>query len=403
MNRTITFCIPSKSNLRYLKACIASIIENSYHKNQIIIYVDEDKDGTIEWLKSLTNPNIKYIENTSGILKGIGEGYNICVENSTTDLCFMFHADMMLGHYADYYLSEEVLKHVHAVVCATRIEPPLHPSGPEKIIQNFGMWPEENIQDGFKREEFNVFVKSNINENTPKVTDGLFAPWMIRRKDFLSMGGHDKIFHSYHEDSDIFNRFLLNNYTIKQSWNAMVYHLTCRAGIFENGITTRSQRVVEMQNRSFVEFIRKWGSVILHDELMKPIVTPKYDVGFVVTNSNIPIIETLEPWCSTLYCDYNNIQSVLNKLQPKSSFDMTNRIKPISNEKTNDIIISFDGNLLNNTNFNYLMNTPKILMDSGELGMMEYDIFTYDIKTLNRTEIALVDVNNTFYKSKLIS
>ena len=25
------------------------------------------------------------------------------------------------------------------VVCSTRIEPPLHPEGPEKIVENFGM------------------------------------------------------------------------------------------------------------------------------------------------------------------------------------------------------------------------------------------------------------------------
>ena len=46
----ITFCIPSKSNLRYLKPCIKSIQDNSYYPNKIIVYVDQDKDGTVEWL-----------------------------------------------------------------------------------------------------------------------------------------------------------------------------------------------------------------------------------------------------------------------------------------------------------------------------------------------------------------
>jgi glycosyltransferase involved in cell wall biosynthesis len=41
----ITFCIPSKSNLRYLKTCIPSIRENAYRDDhEIIIFVDSDED-----------------------------------------------------------------------------------------------------------------------------------------------------------------------------------------------------------------------------------------------------------------------------------------------------------------------------------------------------------------------
>ena len=50
----ITFCIPSKSNLRYLKTCIPSIRKNaSRDDHDIIIFVDSDEDGTIEWLEEV--------------------------------------------------------------------------------------------------------------------------------------------------------------------------------------------------------------------------------------------------------------------------------------------------------------------------------------------------------------
>ena len=64
MNK-ITFCIPSKSNLRYLKTCIPSIRENAYRKDHdIIIFVDSDEDGTIEWLKQVKDQyNLKYYVN----------------------------------------------------------------------------------------------------------------------------------------------------------------------------------------------------------------------------------------------------------------------------------------------------------------------------------------------------
>ena len=55
--------LPTWNNLRYLKACIPSIRKNSFNpKNKIVVFVDEDNDGTVEWLESVKNEyNLKYI------------------------------------------------------------------------------------------------------------------------------------------------------------------------------------------------------------------------------------------------------------------------------------------------------------------------------------------------------
>ncbi len=57
----------------------------------------------------------------------------------------IYHADM----YALPGLDEEIDKHIKpgVVVSATRIEPPLHPDGPEKILMDFGIEPEEFLED----------------------------------------------------------------------------------------------------------------------------------------------------------------------------------------------------------------------------------------------------------------
>ena len=62
----ITFCIPSKNNLRYLKGCIKSIQENSFHQNNIFVYVDKDEDGTSKWLEE---NNISFILNEESEIK----------------------------------------------------------------------------------------------------------------------------------------------------------------------------------------------------------------------------------------------------------------------------------------------------------------------------------------------
>lgn len=401
----ITFCIPVKSNLRYLKTCIFSIRENSYRKDHdIIIYVDEDKDGTVEWLNSVKDElNIKFYENKTGVLTGIGKGYDFCIEKSATDIFMIFHADMMLGKNADV----ECLKHLSEknVVCCTRIEPPLHPSGPEKIVMDFGFWPEENIHNGFKKSQFNEYVQSHLG--SPKITHGCFAPWMMYKMDFNLVGGHDKIFHSYHEDSDIFNRFYLLGYNFIQPWSALVYHLTCRAGIFENGLDKKSERVMEMQRRSLFEFIRKWGAPILHDDHMLPIVRKRYDVGFIIKNCIAPnhgvLFKELEPWCDTIYTDFPEFltRRYIEINQNNTNFDIRKKIKSTAEERINNILVEFDATKWKQEHYQFIQNFSLIIENTGEIGEFEYDIFKLNIKSMESYEQKLICSNDNWYLSKL--
>ena len=41
--------------------------------------------------------------------------------------------------------------------------------------------------------------------------------------------------HNPKEDSDIFNRFVLNGYELIQTWKGFVYHMTCRGSRFADG------------------------------------------------------------------------------------------------------------------------------------------------------------------------
>ena len=200
----ITFCIPSKSNLRYLKTCIPSIRKYAFRKDHdIIVFVDSDEDDTVNWLEQVKDQyNLSYYinPNLNKSLYGIGRAYDFCIEKSVTDIFMVFHADMMLGKHADLY-AYNCLKE-KTVVCSTRVEPPIHPNDGEKIQIDFGMWPEE-----WKEDEFNQFVETNLTET--KITDGIFAPWMMYKKEYLEiLGGHDPILHSCREDLDIFNRML---------------------------------------------------------------------------------------------------------------------------------------------------------------------------------------------------
>ena len=62
----------------------------------------------------------------------------------------------------------------------------------------------------------------------------------------------------------------------------------------------------------------------------------------------------------------------------------------LENKPDNDIIVEFDTKELNNDNFNFIVNLPIILQDSGEIGEMEYDIFKFYIKSLDTYEKDLI-------------
>lgn len=317
----ISFCIPSKSNLRYLKTCIPSIQNNSYYKdNEIIVYVDQDNDGTVDWLKQ---NNITYILNDSSEPKGIGYAYDAMFKRATYDLVVAFHADMVLGYQADLWMKK--YKKKDNVVCATRIEPPLHPPGHEKIVADFGMWPED-----INMEEFNDEVRAFIPNF--RLTKGMFAPWMIEKSQHL---GHDPIFKSVYEDADLFRRFVLAGYKMVQTWDALVYHFTCRGGQFAGAekiedFQKKDEKWMENNVISMREYIRKWGGLFREYGPCEPKPNKKYNVSLTFSDpSNITLgeLSLIEPFFDSIFVKEELANEYVTKIQPYSSFDIKKKFE----------------------------------------------------------------------------
>jgi len=362
----ITFCIPSKNNLRYLKSSINSINKNSSQDNKVIVYVDASNDGTIEWLDA---NKITYLVNKTDTPKGIAYAYNRCIETAETEIVCMFHADMYMGKDFD----KNILKHLKpkTVIAGTRIEPPLHPEGKEKIIKDFGMYPEDFTEDAF-----NSFVQQEQSSSKDQVTYGIFAPWACYKSELIEIGLHDESFHSYQEDSDIFNRMILSGMKCIQSRDALVYHLTCRGGQFQDGVEqiTSNTAFHHMKDTAARNYLRKWGSWVKNNEYQHPIIPSKYNIAFQVTNCNLTLLQTLEPWCDRIYID-DAMQvltdSYIETEQANTKFDLTKRVFCIGyNDPAgeNDIVVAIDGNTFTQTDFQYIQQLSEILQDSGQPG-----------------------------------
>lgn len=380
MNK-ITFCIPSKDNLRYLKSCINSILENNSSAANIIVYVDSDNDGTCQWLDS---KGIKYLKNDSDKPKGIAYGYNRCIESAKTDIVCMFHADMYMAEGFDTAILQYIKP--KTVVSGTRIEPPLHPEGKEKIVRNFGMYPED-----FNASAFKEFVSKTSAKYKNKVTKGIFAPWAIYKQDIMDIGMHDEQFHSYHEDSDIFNRFVLHGYNLIQTWEGFVYHLTCRGGQFKDGIekVTQDKSFHKMKSNAANHYLRKWGSWIKNDPFHYPIIPPKYDIGFIIKNCNEKLIEALEPWASTTYTDFPYEDYIAGE-ESNTPYNFIDRLKPYDNEKNNEILVNIDGNTFNQQDFQIVQQLSEIIKDSGQVGEFELGNLFITIIQMNEYQNDLI-------------
>ena len=386
MNRKITFVLPSRNNLEFLQLAYKSL-RDLKTKHEILVLDDASTDGTQEWIKSLNDPDLITYYNPGPERIGIVGMFDKGIEMARTKIIFAFHADMV----ASPNLDENILKHLKplTVVSATRIEPPLHPPGPEKITLPWGNEVEE-----FNYESTKPKFLELEQQYKDKTTEGIFAPWCMYKEDYLTIGGHDELFAPQSkEDSDLFNRFVLKGYQVVQSWDGLVYHFTSRGSRFNKhvggGAGINSQEWIQTTTKNAKEFIRKWGHFVKHDSLMKPIIPPKYDIGFIVKNCNDQLLQNLEPWCSNMYVDCD-FKEYINYEQPNTKFDLSERIKPYDNEKQNYILVTFDGNEFNQPAFKLITMLPEIIQESNDLGSFELDIFTIDIINLTTFENTLI-------------
>ena len=215
-----------------------NVIKSIYKKTkevifEIIVVDNASNDGSIEKIERKFKNKIKIIKNNENI--GFGRANNIGVKEAKGKYIFLLNTDTILINNAIKILFEFIEKNKKIAVVGgnlyTKDLKPAHSFSRKKLrIRDELINPIrikiKNIL-GLKREDFNY---TSLPEKVEIITG---ADMLIRKNIFFKIGGFDKEFFMYHEESELCNRINNLGYEIYSIPEAKIIHLEGKSSIFK--------------------------------------------------------------------------------------------------------------------------------------------------------------------------
>jgi len=234
----LTIMIPTWNNLKYLKNCIKSLQKNSTHKIQIIVIVNEGKDGTKEWLEKQND--IDFIHSPSNL--GICYGLNCVRSMVRSEYLVYVNDDMYLLPNWDVVILKEIeaIGSKNFMLSCTAIEP-IDTGNPCVVVKDFGLDIEHFDEERLLKEYKNLYTND---------WNGSTWPPTIVHVDLWDLVGGLSIEFSpgMYSDPDFSKKLYeagVRNF--KGLGNSMVYHFVSKS-------TKRIKK-----NRGKRTFLLKWG------------------------------------------------------------------------------------------------------------------------------------------------
>ncbi|MGI9652769.1 glycosyltransferase family 2 protein [Chryseobacterium sp. RLHN22] len=350
MKPKISFLVGLKNNLEYTIFFYENV-RKLYPSIEIVFVSFGSTDGTHEWLENLNDENLKYYFSAEN--KTLSDTYNKATEISTGEYVCFLHNDMILGKNFVSNLEENIAD--DAINCYKIIEPPIFTGDVRdwKINQDFG----DDIQT-FNFQKFFDFEDQFIRKTTEIVTNTDHTSFFlcVKRSILMKIGGLDNLFDPmFCEDDDLIIRLkLLGLKTILVN-TAIVYHFVSKTSRFSEEYANKTKII---EDRSRRNFFRKWGFSNRSD------VFTKYDIGIVISNGNLEILEKIEPFGDKIYVDFP-FENYVEKEQTNTKYSLTERIKPVSEKRQHDIMIYVNGKSFNDRTYDSISNLHFIIKEGN--------------------------------------
>ena len=401
----ISFCIATAKNEKdYTFSLLKSLEDNTKLSNhEIVIFIDSDNQNTYEALLEYKKDkdNIIIHRNNTGFPIGSQRNVSIMFDKASKDVVIYLQSDMVVCPDFDKHFLIALDNNKNRVISAARIEPPLHPASPEKIVKDFGLNPKD-----FKYKEFCKFTKDLQKEKRP-LMDGHFAPFGCFKSTYFNvMGGFDTQFRCSREDSDFIIRLKAAGLETFQTWDASVYHYTCVSSRGTNWYKKDSEAEIKNQWQGYADreelkrFIRKWG-YFGHE------YRPKYDVNLFVdinTAPNLGLLSSIEPYFNKIIVNEEAVRGALINLANFDSYYYANKRWGYTEEHWNNIRSKFMGpyfkdRILFNNDFYTSKYDVSVTSDMYSIGKNHEDKANQDFITNNNTILGSL-LNNEIYKGK---
>lgn len=228
--------IPSWNNLPFLKLCVESIQKNSTYQHQIIIHVNEGKDGTLEWVKE---QGFDYTYTPQNV--GVCFSMNMMRTKVKTDYILFLNDDMYVLPEWDKVLYDEIKaqKDNMFFLSATTIQP--HTQGSSIIVADYGDTIESFQEEKLLKEYKDYPLADWFGATLP--------PNVVHRDVWDIIGGYSVEYSpGMYSDPDFTAKLWFYGVRYFKGLSASrVYH-------FETKSTTRIKK-----NFGQMQFLMKWG------------------------------------------------------------------------------------------------------------------------------------------------
>jgi glycosyltransferase involved in cell wall biosynthesis len=161
-NPLFSILLPTWNNLELLQLAVRSIRENTHFQHQIIVIINEGKDGTLEWVKSQKDLDYVHAVENIGICFGLNAARSLILTNY---VCYL-NDDMYVCPNFDLHIKSEIEKigHNYFFLSGTMIEP-TDTKNSCVIVKDFGNEP-ANFQEEKLLKEFADLEKQDWQGST---------------------------------------------------------------------------------------------------------------------------------------------------------------------------------------------------------------------------------------------
>lgn len=231
--------VPTWNNLLYVQCLVRSIERHSSLPHQLIFYVNEGSDGTVDWLMNHTSADIIHSSKNVGVCVALNEARHVM----KTEWLVFLNDDMYVLPNWDTYLLEEVKKagHRRLFYSATLMQPGEFWDNSVIAQCNYGHSPLDFDEKSLLR-DFNQF-------SHPDWCGSTWPPNIVHSTVWDAVGGYDEAFSpGMYSDPDFAMKLWQSGLReFKGIGRSRVYHFS----------SVSTNRIVH--NKGQRRFLKKWG------------------------------------------------------------------------------------------------------------------------------------------------